>query len=58
MLTAAFLSIFPAKGKHVTTMTAPVSTYVGNGLKAMGDTMVNLVLVSFLKKEWSIVNQR
>lgn len=44
-----FLGVFPPERKHVTAMTAPIGSNVGYGFESVWYTMINLILVIFLK---------
>lgn len=44
----ALARVLAAKGKHITTMTAPIRADIGQGLETMRDAMVNLLFVSVL----------
>ena len=46
---SATTSILASDGKHVATMTAPISSDIGYGFKAMRNAMVNFLLISVLK---------
>ena len=45
----AFPRILSAKGKHVAAVTAPICTDVSEWFKTMGNTMIDLFLVSILE---------
>ena len=49
----ALPSILPTKGKHVTTVTAPIGTHVCERLETMGYTMVDFFFIVVLCTEVS-----
>jgi hypothetical protein len=44
----AATGIFAAQWQHITTVTAPIGTNVGEGLEAMGNAMIYLLFIAFL----------
>lgn len=48
-LTRAFDRVLPTERQHVPAMTAPVRRHVGVGREAVRDSVVDLLLVSFLR---------
>jgi hypothetical protein len=47
----ALPGVFPAKREHVTAVATPIRSDVGKRLETMRNTMVDLLLVSLLKRE-------
>jgi hypothetical protein len=46
---SATTSVLASNGKHVSAVAAPISSNVGYGLKAMGNAMIDFLLISVLK---------
>ena len=47
----AFARVLAAKGKHVTTVAAPIRADIGKGLETVRDTMVDLLCIVVLKRK-------
>jgi hypothetical protein len=44
----AFARVLPTKGKHVTAVTAPICSHVGERFKSMWNTMIDFLFVAIL----------
>lgn len=50
-----FASILSSEREHVTTMTAPIRTNIGQRFEPMRNTMIDFLFVVFLKKKKKLV---